>query len=120
MIALKTKFKDKKKCKVSFANTFNLFLDAPIVLESPQNLTVTEATNVSLRCNVTARPTPIISWIKQNSFQDISAISRFKMSANQLFITDVHREDAGNYLCVAKNSEGKATSNPGRLKVDCK
>ena len=96
------------------------FTDQPAFTERPQNKTKTEGENVTLSCNATGNPAPSISWTK-----DRSAVNFLKISLSsdnkQLTITNVNRDDSGDYRCVANNSIGAAvTSDAATLDVQCK
>lgn len=56
-----------------------------------------------LRCNASGIPEPDISWIKDHGGLDKR---RFRQLANgNLFISDVHMSDAGQYACIATTVE---------------
>jgi len=56
-----------------------------------------------LRCNASGVPQPDISWIKVHGGIDKK---RTRQLANgNLFISDVHKSDAGQYTCIATTEE---------------
>ena len=86
----------------------------------PQNATVTEGENVTLACNASGNPTPSISWTKNGSAVNSPRI-RLSSDKKQLTITNVNRDDKGEYRCVANNSIGAVvSSNAAVLDVQCK
>ena len=96
------------------------FTDQPEITAPPQNKTLTERENVTLSCNATGNPAPSISWTKNGSAANSPRIS-LSLDNKQLTITNVSRDDSGDYRCVANNSIGAAvTSNAATLDVQCK
>ena len=96
------------------------FTDQPEITAQPQNMTLTERENVTLSCNATGNPAPSISWTKDGSAANSLRIS-LSLDNKQLTITNVSRDDSGDYRCVANNSIGAAvTSNVATLDVQCK
>ena len=76
-----------------------------------QNETITEAGSVTLSCNATGMPSPMVSWIK------VDGGERFKRS--ELVFTNIKRTEAGEYRCEAGNECGNA-SEAARIFVQCK
>lgn len=77
--------------------------------------------NVSLICRPEGAPYPEISWSKDDQELRLSkggdGTGKFQMLGNgNLFIQALSQNDAGNYRCIAKNSEGAASISIG-LKV---
>ena len=96
------------------------FTDQPEITAQPQSMTLTERENVTLSCNATGNPAPSISWTKDGSAGNSLRIS-LSLDNKQLTITNVSRDDSGDYRCVANNSIGAAvTSNVATLDVQCK
>ena len=96
------------------------FTDQPEITVQPQNKTLTERENVTLSCNATGNPAPSISWTKDGSAVNSPKIS-LSLDNKQLTITNVSRDDSGDYRCVANNSVGAVvTSNAATLGVQCK
>ena len=96
------------------------FTDQPEITAQPQNKTLTERENVTLSCNATGNPAPSISWTKDGSATNSLRIS-LSLDNKQLTITNVSRDDSGDYRCVANNNIGAAvTSNVATLDVQCK
>ncbi|CAG2230849.1 Smoothelin,Smoothelin-like protein 1,Smoothelin-like protein 2 [Mytilus edulis] len=68
--------------------------------------------SLTLKCDVTGNPSPMIVWRKDNriigntkdfrqTYQDVTA---------KLQISDIHKEDSGCYECVARNVHGAITT----------
>ena len=62
-------------------------LDAPMILEPPENLTVVHPQSATLLCNATAHPSPLITWwrmgnqlVEQAGVVEISNITSAKAS----------------------------------------
>jgi len=75
---------------------------------------------VSLSCDAVGNPPPTISWTRDGSPVDTSGRISLSADKKQLTITNVSRTDRGEYLCVANNSLGNATSDAATLDVQCK
>ena len=76
-----------------------------------QNETVTEAGSVTLSCNATGIPSPMVSWIK------VYGGERFNRS--ELEFTNINRSQAGEYRCETSNECGNA-SEVAWIFVQCK
>ena len=85
----------------------------------PQNETKTEGDNVTFTCNATGNPAPTFRWSKNGSV--LTAGSRISLSPDrkQLTITNVTKEDSGQYVCEA-TSKVTIQSNSATLNVKCK
>ena len=77
---------------------------------------------MTLSCNTTGNPVPIISWTRNGSPVDTRDNPRISFSGRkqQLIITNVSRAESGEYRCVARNRLGNDTSNATSLDVQCK
>ena len=83
----------------------------PSTVQPLQNETITEGGNLSLSCNVSGSPPPVVSWVR------ISTSQRFDVSVLQL--TNVSRSEARDYRCVTSNECGNA-SEAQNIDVQCK
>ncbi|XP_066015799.1 hemicentin-1-like [Pocillopora verrucosa] len=103
--------KNRVGTDTSNASTINVQFLAEIVSHPQANVTKEEGSNLTLFCNATGNPAPIILWTKDGS--PIINNSRIKFSTHNrlLSISNVNREDSGHYRCVANNSLGNDTSN---------
>ena len=79
-------------------------ISEPEVTISPTSLTVNESNTAVFLCSVTGNPAANVTWTKINaSFPS----ERAKVTSDGLLqINDVRLEDAGKYLCMAKNLLG--------------
>ena len=68
---------------------------------------------VSLYCNAPAYPEPTVTWSKLNA-------DGITMVSNWLNFTNIGREEAGNYICMAKNTCGKKKSSMRNIDVQRK
>lgn len=75
---------------------------------------------MTLSCNAIGNPTPTISWTRNGSLVNTSAMISFSDDNKTLTITNVTRTDSGQYRCVARNRVGSDTSNAAKLDVQCK
>ena len=94
--------------------------DQPEFFEHPQNETKIEGDNVSFTCNATGNPAPIFRWTKNGSV--LTTGSRISLSSDgkQLTLTNVTREDSGQYVCEATNNVTTVPSDSATLNVQCK
>lgn len=74
---------------------------------------VTEGGNVSLYCNASAYPDPIVTWSKLNA-------GGFTELGSWLNFTSIGRDEAGDYICIANNTCGKRNSSRRTIDVQCK
>ena len=74
---------------------------------------------MTFSCNSTANPLPTTLWTKDES--PITNDSRiiFSVVNKVLTITNVNRNDSGEYRCVASNKLGNDTSKAAQLNVEC-
>ena len=80
-------------------------------IHSIQDETLIEGDNLTLSCNASGMPSPMVSWIKVGN--------HMRMSGNELAFTNITRGDAGEYRCEATNGCGTA-SESARIFVQCK
>ena len=76
-----------------------------------QNETITEAGSVTLSCNATGMPSPMVSWIKVDGGE--------RFNSSELVFTNIKRTQAGEYRCEAGNECGNA-SETTTVEVQCK
>ena len=71
-----------------------------------------EGENVTLSCNATGIPVPMVSWIKVDGHMTVS-------NGSELVLTNINRSEAGEYRCEASNECGSA-SETATIEVQCK
>ena len=112
--------------KLRMAIFFLLFelLVAPKISYPPQDATGVDGQDVLFSCTVDGNPPPSVIWTKEGEELKPAANWRFNLSSagnnHSLILTDIQRSDAGQYRCLASNSDGNLTSAPATLTVHCK
>lgn len=83
---------------------------APLILtQDHQEYAVVQGGDIVLDCSVFGSPPPSISWTRNETVSDIEG-ERFSVLPNSsLQIISAEKDDSGEYVCVASNSEGKST-----------
>ena len=84
---------------------------APSAIQPIQNVNITEGLNLTLLCNVSGIPSPMVSWMKVGG----DVITNEK----ELVFTNINRTQAGEYKCEASNQCGNA-SEKATIEVQCK
>ena len=102
-------------CSVSLFIT-----DQPEFFQHPQNETKTEGDNVTFTCNATGNPAPTFRWTKIGSVLTTGSRISLSLHGKQLTITNVTREDSGQYVCEATNIVRTVPSDSATLNVQCK
>ena len=74
-------------------------------------MNITEGGNVTLSCNASGMPSPMVSWIK--------VVGGEHFNESELVFTNVSRSQAGEYRCEASNLCGNA-SETATIEVQCK
>ena len=82
----------------------------PSSIQAIQNKTATEGDNVTLSCNASGIPPPMVSWIKADGQ---------RIDVSELVLTHINRSEAGEYRCEASNECGNA-SETATIDVHCK
>jgi len=86
-------------------------LAVPSMIYPIQDETITEGDNVTLSCNASGIPSPMVSWTKVGG--------NMSTDENDLVFTNIKRTEAGEYRCEASNECGNA-SKTARIFVQCK
>ena len=94
--------------------------DQPEFSVHPQNQTKIEGDDVTFNCSATGNSAPTFRWTKDGSV--LTPASRISLSSDskQLTITNVTREDSGQYVCEATNNVTTVPSDSATLNVKCK
>lgn len=87
-------------------------IDKPMAEVPSPDVTVNETNDLSIQCQTTGNPTPVVTWIKNGT------ISTFAHGST-LTLTNVTRHRAGTYHCRAVNILGTVTASV-HLTVQCK
>ena len=86
---------------------------APVFIEPLRTTKVKDGKSVTLSCQVTANPRPILVWYRQSTpipeCEDFDIVHDDE-DISSLTIKEVFPEDSGKYTCVAKNIAGVATT----------
>ena len=90
---------------------FTIVFAVPSAIQPIQNVNITEGQNLTLLCNVSGSPLPMVSWIKVGG--DMST------NGSELVFTNISRTQAGEYMCEASNLCGNA-SETATIEVQCK
>ena len=86
------------------------FFTVPSSIASIQNETVPEGGTVTLSCNASGIPSPMVSWFKADGQ---------RIDQSELVLTHINRSEAGEYRCEASNECGNA-SETATIDVQCK
>ena len=82
----------------------------PSSIQAIQNKTATEGDSVTLLCNASGIPPPMVSWITPGGQ---------RINQSELVLTHINRSEAGEYRCEASNECGNA-SETATIDVQCK
>ena len=66
---------------------------------------------MTLSCNVSGTPPPMVSWIKVDG--------QMRINGSELVFTNINRSQAGEYRCEASNACGNV-SETATIEVQCK
>ena len=80
--------------------SFSHFAVPSSIVQITQDQNVTEGQNLTLMCNVSGIPQPMVSWMTPDS----QRVSGYKLN-----VTNINRTQAGEYKCEASNECGNAT-----------
>ena len=73
--------------------------------------TIMEGDNLTVVCNASGIPPPMVSWIKVDGGE--------RFDSRDLVFTNINRTQAGEYRCEASNECGNA-SEVAIIEVECK
>ncbi|KAM9710356.1 LOW QUALITY PROTEIN: titin-like [Menidia menidia] len=84
----------------------------PTLLAGLKNLTVTEGESVTLECQISGQPAPVILWFREDyrieSSMDFQ--SSYESGVARLLIREAFAEDSGRFSCTATNPAGTTSS----------
>ncbi|XP_057712682.1 obscurin [Corythoichthys intestinalis] len=97
----------------------------PRFLEKFSNRKVKQGTSITLSVKVEGSPTPMVSWLKEESMEDVLWIKPdtkgYKVASSgrqhSLILMDVGTEYSGAYTCIATNKAGQSICT-AHLEVD--
>ena len=85
-------------------------LEKPRITVAPENTTTSEGDLVQFKCRAVGNPSPMIFWSRRNSASSRPLPSRAQIvNADTLVINPIAEEDAGTYVCQARNEAGTDT-----------
>lgn len=102
-----------------------MFLDAPMVAVSPENVTVNETMDVLIFCTYDANPVTLTSvqWFKDDVEIIIDGPHKYEgatIDQPALLLKKATRDDAGAYSCRLTNAVGTGQSeNVAFISVQC-
>lgn len=73
-----------------------------------KNVTVTEGESVTLECQISGQPTPVVMWFRED-YQIESSIDfqiSYKDGIARMLIREAFAEDSGRFSCTATNEAG--------------
>ncbi|CAM1320971.1 Uncharacterised protein g7635 [Pycnogonum litorale] len=74
----------------------------PSIVTSPADKWIGEGTNVIIDCETSGRPTPVISWTRDD--EEIRDSKKYRVYINgSLQVVNAHSDDEGLYTCIATN-----------------
>ena len=94
-----------------FSSSLLHLFAVPSAIQPIQNENITEGENLSLLCNASGIPLPMVSWIKVGGY--------VITNESKLVFTNISRTQAGEYRCEASNVCGNA-SETATIEVQCK
>ncbi|XP_012538575.1 fasciclin-2 isoform X2 [Monomorium pharaonis] len=85
----------------------------PVIEDITSTIDIIEGENANIECKARGKPPPTFTWVKSLTQQNLSSADRFGVDpvTGVLTITNVNRNDAGEYQCSAVNAAGHATGN---------
>lgn len=89
-----------------------LSLRAEFCLQALKNTNVTEGESVTLECQISGHPSPIIMWLRED-YKIESSIDfqvTYENGFARLVIREAFAEDSGRFTCTATNEAGTVST----------
>ncbi|XP_068674857.1 immunoglobulin superfamily DCC subclass member 3-like isoform X1 [Montipora foliosa] len=105
--------------KISSDTSLSL-TQSPTITFHPQNVQVFLEGNftiVSFICKATGNPTPLISWLRDNSTEANGTVIQTGSISTLILVLLGEEKNFSKYSCLAKNTDGKAYSKEGALMI---
>lgn len=84
------------------------FLMSSVSFQGLKNVTVTEGDSVTLECQISAQPAPVIMWFRED-YKIESSIDfqiSYQNGLTRMMIREAFAEDSGRFTCTATNEAG--------------
>ncbi|XP_060912841.1 neural cell adhesion molecule L1-like protein isoform X9 [Labrus mixtus] len=81
-----------------------------ILTRDNHNYAVVLGGDITMNCNVFGSPLPSISWTRDGTQETLVGGRFYEFQNGSLQITNAEKDDRGNYVCVAVNTEGKSAA----------
>ncbi|GAA6228724.1 neural cell adhesion molecule L1-like protein isoform X5 [Lates japonicus] len=93
------------------ANVNIMIMNMPplILTRDYQEYAVILGGDIVMNCSVFGSPPPNISWAKNDTLKPTEGDRFFPFHNGSLQIISAEKDDSGNYMCAASNTEGKST-----------
>ncbi|XP_063060314.1 basement membrane-specific heparan sulfate proteoglycan core protein-like [Engraulis encrasicolus] len=91
------------KVQVRVATTGGAGGSLPKPIVSVEEITAVQGQSVSVHCQATGSPTPVVTWSKLRA----PLPWQHKVEGGTLTLTNIGRQDSGQYICTATNSAGE-------------
>ena len=90
-----------------------------MIVTYPQDTSVLTGDSVTISCNITALPRPMVTWLRDN--ETVEYDQRLQLLEDgSLYISNVMLADDGLYQCMATNINGSVESEYGMVEVSGK
>uniref|UniRef100_A0A3Q3GEL4 protein-tyrosine-phosphatase n=1 Tax=Labrus bergylta TaxID=56723 RepID=A0A3Q3GEL4_9LABR len=66
--------------------------------------------DITMNCSVFGSPLPSVSWTRDGTQETLVGERFYELQNGSLQITNAEKDDRGNYVCVAVNTEGKSAA----------
>ncbi|XP_074536653.1 cell adhesion molecule L1-like a isoform X3 [Halichoeres trimaculatus] len=89
-------------------NIMVMNLAPQILTRDNQEYAVVVGGDIVMNCSVFGSPSPSVSWTKDGTHETLRSERFTEQEDGSLKISNVEKDDSGNYVCVAVNTEGKS------------